>query len=160
MSNVVIRDVDLARDRATLERFILGSNTYEAQFESDRRLDAAVGEEFLPELVERAARKQGRIFVAEDGELVLGWAVCYVEQEETYVRPEERPYGFVAELFVEEAARGRHVGRTLLKSCEDHFRALGLKNVHIGALSPNTRAVNAYRAAGYADYAVNLRKIL
>ena len=155
-----VRDADVARDKLALQRFILGSNTYEAQFESDRRLDAAVGEEFLPELVERATTKQGRIFVAEDGDVILGWAVCYVEQEETYVRPEERPYGFVAELFVEEAARGHHVGRTLLKSCEDHFRALGLKSVHIGALSPNVRAVNAYRAAGYTDYAINLRKLL
>ncbi len=157
---VHIRDLDLARDKPALQRFILGSNTYEAQFESNRRLDAAVGEEFLPELVERATAKQGRIFVAEDAEIVLGWAVCYVEQEETYVRPEERPYGYVAELFVEEAERGRHIGRSLLKCCESHFRSLGLKSVHIGALSPNIRAMNAYRAAGYTDYAVNLRKIL
>ena len=158
--SVTIRDADLARDKFALQGFILGSNTYEAQFESDRRLDPAVGEEFLSELVERAETKQGRIFVAQDGDAVLGWAVCYVEQEETYVKPEERAYGYVAELFVEEAARGLHVGRTLLKSCEDHFRMLGLKSVHIGALSPNARAVNAYRAAGYDDYAVNLRKLL
>lgn len=158
--SVCIRQADIERDRLALQSFILGSNTYEAQFESDRRLDAAVGEEFLPELVERATTKQGRIFVAEDGNALLGWAVCYVEQEETYVKPEERPYGLVAELFVVEAARGRHVGRSLLKSCEDHFRTLGLKFVHIGALSPNTRAVNAYCAAGYASHAVNLRKLI
>lgn len=160
MSAVVIRDADFTRDCAALERFILGSNTYEAQFESDRRLDAAVGQEFLPELVERAATRQGRIFVAESANGLLGWAVCYVEVEETYVKPEERRAGYVAELFVEEVARGLHIGRSLLKSCEDHFRALGLKSVHIGALSQNVRAVNAYRAAGYTDYAVNLRKLL
>ncbi|NJN64939.1 MAG: hypothetical protein HC882_08730 [Acidobacteria bacterium] len=28
------------------------------------------------------------------------------------------------------------------------------------ALSGNVRAVNAYRAAGFTDYAVNLRKVL
>jgi len=76
------------------------------------------------------------------------------------VREEERPFGYVAEMFVDEAFRGRHVGRMLLKACEDHFRALGLKSVLIGALSPNTRALNAYRAAGYTDYAINLRKLL
>jgi len=160
MSGVRVRDADLTHDRPAFQRFILGSNTVEAQFASDRRLDAAVGEEFLPELIERAASKQGRIFVAEEAGIVIGWAVCYVNQEEIYVRPEERSHGHVAELFVEEAARGRHVGRALLKSCEDHFRSLGLKSALIGALSHNTRAVNAYRAAGYADYAVNLRKIL
>jgi ribosomal protein S18 acetylase RimI-like enzyme len=155
-----VRDADLTRDRATLERFILGSNTYEAQWEGDRRLDAAVGPDYLPELIERAATKQGRILVAEHDGIVIGWAMCNVEQHETFVREEERPFGYVAELHIEESARGQHVGRTLLKSCEDHFRALGVKTVLIGALSPNTRARKAYAAAGYADYAVNLRKVL
>jgi hypothetical protein len=41
--SVVVRDADVARDAPVLQRFILGSNTYEAQFTSDRRLDADVG---------------------------------------------------------------------------------------------------------------------
>jgi ribosomal protein S18 acetylase RimI-like enzyme len=160
MSDIIIRDADLARDRAALERFILGSNTYEAQFESDRRLDAKAGADFLPELIERAAAKQGRVFVAEEAGVPIGWAVCYVNQHDTFVRVEERPYGYVSELFVEEAARGRHVGRKLLNACEDYFRSLKVASVLIGALTANTRAVKAYKAAGYADYDVNLRKVL
>lgn len=155
-----IRDADLKRDRETLQRFILGSNTYEAQWEADRRLDAAVGVDYLPELIERAAAKQGRLLVAEEDGVVIGWAMCHVDGHETFVKPEDRPFGYVAELFIEERARGKHVGRRLLNACEDHFRALGLKSVLIGALSPNVRAVNAYRAAGYTDYAINLRKLL
>jgi len=160
MSMITIRDADLARDRATLERFILGSNTYEAQWESDRRLDANVGADYLPDLIDRAATKQGRMLVAEQDGAVIGWAMCHVDRHESFVLEEERRFGYIAELFIEESARGQHVGRTLLKSCEDHFRAMGVKTVLIGALSPNTRARNAYRAAGYADYAVNLRKVL
>lgn len=159
MSSIEIRDADLARDRAAFERFILASNTYEAQFESDRRLDAKVGEEFLPELLARAKAKQGRVFVAEEDGAAIGWAVCYVNQHDTFVRVEERPYGYVSELFVEEAARGRHVGRKLLNACEDYLRTLNVGTVLIGALSANTRAVRAYKAAGYADYDVNLRKV-
>ncbi|MGH6996938.1 MAG: hypothetical protein ACREEO_02040, partial [Phenylobacterium sp.] len=59
--SIAIRDADIARDKAALQRFIAGSNAYEAQWESDRRLDAALPEEFLPELVARASEKQGRI---------------------------------------------------------------------------------------------------
>ena len=158
--SVLVRDVDLARDKPALLRFIAGSNVYEAQFESDRRLDDACPEEFLPELLERARTKQGRVFVAEEAGAPIGWAVCYIDQHDTFVRPEARPYGYVSELFVEEAARGRHVGRKLLNSCEDHFRDLNVSSVLIGALSANVRAVKAYRAAGYGDYDVNLRKLL
>ena len=155
-----IRDADLSRDTAVLQRFIVGSNTYEAQFESNRRLDASAGADYLPQLVDSATKKQGRIFVAEEAGAPIGWAVCHVDQHEPFVKEEERPYGYVAELFVDEAFRGRHVGRTLLNACDDHFRTLGMKTVLIAALSANTRAVNAYRATGYTDYAINLRKVL
>lgn len=155
-----IRDADLARDTAVLERFIVGSNIYEAHFESDRRLDAGGGSAYLPQLIDSATKKQGRIFVAEEAGAPIAWAVCYVQQHEPFVKEDERPYGYVSELYVEEAFRGRHIGRALLKACEDHFRTLGMKTVLIGALSANDRALKAYRATGYKDYAINLRKIL
>jgi GNAT superfamily N-acetyltransferase len=158
--SVAIRDADLARDRAKLESFILGSNTYEAAFESDRRLDAQVGADYLPILIERVATRQGRIFVADADGAVIGWAVCYADPHDAFVKEEERPCGYVAELFVEEAHRGRHVGRALLAACEQYCRERGFKSVLIGALSANTRAINAYKSAGYNDYAINLRKIL
>jgi ribosomal protein S18 acetylase RimI-like enzyme len=155
-----IRDADLSRDTAVLRRFIVSSNIYEAQFESDRRLDAKAGADYLPQLVGSATNKRGRIFVAEEAGAPIGWAVCYVDQHEPFVKEEERPYGYVSELCVDEAFRGRHIGRALLNACEDHFRTLGMKTVLIAALSANTRALNAYRATGYTDYAINLRKIL
>lgn len=158
--SVCIRDADLSRDKPTLERFVLGSNTYEAQYESDRRLDANAGADYLPILIERVRRQQGRIFVAENAGALVGWTACYLEQHDAFVKDEERPFGYVAELFIDDAHRGLHIGRSLLKSCEDHFRALGVKSVLIGALAPNARAVNAYRAAGYADYAIEFRKRL
>ena len=158
--SVRVRDAELSRDKPALLRFIAGLNRVELQYESNRRVDAAFPEKFLAELVERAKAKQGRMFVAEDDGAAVGWAMCFVDQHEIFVREEERAHGYVAEMFVEEAARGRHVGRMLLKACEDHFRGLGLTNVIIGALSANSRAMNAYRAAGYSDYAVNLRKLL
>jgi ribosomal protein S18 acetylase RimI-like enzyme len=158
--SVRIRDAELSRDTPVLQSFIVGSNAYEAQFESDRRLDAKAGADYLPQLVDSATKQQGRILVAEEAGAPVGWAVCYVNQHEPFVKEDERPYGYVSELFVEEAHRGRHIGRALLDACEGHFRSLGLASVVIGALSRNTRAVNAYRAAGYADYAINLRKIL
>ena len=155
-----IRDADLSRDTAVLQSFIVASNIYEAQFESDRRLDAAAGADYLPQLVDSATKKQGRIFIAEVADAPIGWAVCYVSEHEPFVKEEERLYGYVSELYVEEAFRGRHIGRALLNACEDHFRTLGMKTMLIAALTANIRAVNAYRATGYTDYAINLRKIL
>ena len=158
--SVVIRDANLDRDRPAFERFIHGTNTFEAQFEPDRRLDPEVGADYLAELLKRIEKKHGRIFVAEVDAVQIGWAVCYSSDHYLFVREEERPFGYVAELFVDEAHRGLHIGRSLLKSCEDHFRALGFKSMLIGALARNGRAVAAYRAAGFRDYAIEFSKRL
>ncbi|MBL9097949.1 MAG: GNAT family N-acetyltransferase [Alphaproteobacteria bacterium] len=158
--SVHIRDADLTRDKPAFERFIWGSNTYEGLSEPNRRLDAQVGVDFLPEILKRVEKRQGRIFVAEVDGAPVGWAVCHTSEQDVYVLEEERMYGYVAELFVDEEHRGRHIGRSLLNSCEDYFRTLGLKFVFIGALAGNSRAVNAYRAAGFADYAIEFKKRL
>lgn len=157
---VHIRDANLDSDRPAFERFIWGSNTYEGRSEPNRRLDPKVGADFLPDLLRTVEKRQGRIFVAEVDGMTVGWAVCHLGEHEVYVLEEERNHGYVAELFVEEAHRGHHIGRSLLKSCEDHFRAQGLKFVFIGALAGNSRAVSAYRAAGFADYAIEFKKRL
>ncbi|MBP6014251.1 MAG: GNAT family N-acetyltransferase [Alphaproteobacteria bacterium] len=158
--SVVIRDADLARDKPSIQRFMAGLNLFESAFEPNRDLAPGVPERWLKDLLARVRAKQGRMFVADDGGVLLGWAACHADQYDVYVREEDRAFGYVEELYVDEAARGRHIGRALLKACEDHFRSLGLKSVLIGALNGNARAIAAYRAAGYSDYAVNLRKLL
>ena len=48
----------------------------------------------------------------------------------------------------------------LIEACEHYFRSLSIGSVMISALAANDRAVKAYRAAGFADYSINFRKIL
>ena len=139
----------------------MGSNLYESKFENDRRLDDQYPAEFLHERVEISKAKRGRFFVAEkpDGGL-YGWAACYVDHHEIFVKESERPYGYIAELYVEEESRGQHIGRKLIEACEHYFRSLSIGSVMISALAANDRAVKAYRAEGFADYSINFRKIL
>jgi hypothetical protein len=58
---MIIRDFDPAKDKAAALAFIMGSQHYEHRFEPDRRLDAEVAEEFLPEILKRVAAQRGRI---------------------------------------------------------------------------------------------------
>ena len=155
-----LRDIDLTADRPAALSFIMGSQRYEHEFEPDRRLDPAVADEYFAELAEELAQKQGRAFVAErDGE-VIGWGVLVVEDGPIFVREEERRYGYITELFVNEAARGLGVGQALIAACEEEARRLGLTQIMIGGLSGNTRAMDIYERAGYRPYTAELRKYL
>ena len=141
--------------------FILGLQVFEKAMEADRRVDATVAGEFFDVLAARVAEKQGRIFIAEDADgAPIGWAACFVDENEIYVEPELRRYGYISELFVVENARGQGVGRALIARCEDYFRALKLRVMMIGVLAKNTNARRSYLTAGFRPYSEMLQKML
>jgi ribosomal protein S18 acetylase RimI-like enzyme len=156
-----IREADLARDRAALHSFIMGSQHFEHAIEPNRRLDAPVAAEHLERLLGYLKENDGRMFVAEgtDGAL-LGWAVVGEFKGEPFVVADERDYAYIFELFVVETTRGQGVGRALIAACEEWARTENFKTIQIGVLFGNTRAAKIYREAGYSDYALELRKYL
>lgn len=157
-----IRDARLPDERSRLADYIHKSQLFEAVFESNRRTDKEIAPLYLDALLRKVETAQGRVFVAEEtgSGVVIGWAACHTSEQPVFVKEEERRFGYIAELFVEEAHRGRYVGRQLIEACEAHFRALGLAIAMIGVLAGNTRAHAAYVSAGYAPYATDLHKRL
>ena len=153
MSAYRIREGRLPEDAAIGQSFIMGLQLFEKAMEDDRRIDATVAAEFFAVLASRVAEKQGRIFIAEDlAGAAIGWGVGFVDENEIYVEPELRRFGYVSELFVVEKARGQVIGRALIAACEAHFRSLNLRVMLIGVLAGNTNARRSYLAAGFRPY--------
>ncbi len=155
-----IREADVTRDRVALLSFIMGSQQFEYAIEPNRRLDEPVAAEHLDKLIAHLREHDGKMFVAEAGGQVLGWAVVATYKGEAFIVPEERDYAYIFELFVAEKTRGQGTGRALIAACEDWARAKNFKTIQIGVLAGNARAASIYRAAGYSDYALELRKYL
>jgi GNAT superfamily N-acetyltransferase len=156
-----IRDGRLPDDAEIGRGFIFALQAFEKTFEPDRRMDATVAAEFFDVLAARVAEKEGRVYIAEDSKgAAIGWAVGFVDENEIYVEPAVRRYGYVSELFVVESMRGQGVGRALIAKCEDYFRSLQLRVMLIGVLSGNTNARRSYLAAGFSPYSEMLRKML
>lgn len=160
MPDLIIRDIILPDDEAAAQSFIDGLQRYEHAFEPDRRIDDTVAAEYFAVLMERVAKNNGRVFMAEQHGDVIGWAVFVVERNALYIVEGERTHGYIAELFVSESARGQGVGRRLIAACESQARALGLRHIMIGVLSGNRRTAEVYARAGYAPYSSELRKYL
>jgi GNAT superfamily N-acetyltransferase len=156
-----IRLAEMKKDEQVVLRFIRELQVFEQAVESNRRLDAPVAQEFFSVLMARIQAKNGRCFIAEDQHgTALGWAAAHEDESEIYVAAEERIFGWISELYVTEAMRGRGVGRALMSACEAWGRERGLKLMKIGVLAGNTGAARAYAAAGYKPYSMDLRKYL
>lgn len=155
-----IRDFDTARDKEAALSFIRGSQAYERQVEPDRRTDPQVADEYLPVLMQTVADKRGRIFVAEHDGKAIGWAAIIVEENMLFVVKEQRSYGYITELYVDEKSRSLGAGRALMAACEDEARRLGLGHVMVGVLTRSERTAEIYARAGYQPYTSELRKYL
>jgi GNAT superfamily N-acetyltransferase len=129
-------------------------------FEPDRRRDSDFVIEHWRELQRRHAEKHGVILIAENEGRPVGWAFAYDETTEVFVVEAERRHGFLAELFVTPAARGKGLGRALIEGCEAWARSRGHKLLTVGVLAKNPSAIRAYEGAGYAPYWTTMRRYL
>lgn len=154
-----IRDAAPSDDEAIIA-LIDALNRHEAAIADDRRTDPAAARECLDRDRERVAEGGGALLVACDGGRVVGFLALVFARDEPYVRQDLRDYAMIAELVVDERARGLGVGRGLIAAAERRARDHGLPRISIAALAANAAALATYRAAGYGDYLITLERRL
>jgi GNAT superfamily N-acetyltransferase len=155
-----VRDARLPLDEPAILSFIAGLQDYEAAFEPNRRRDPGFAADHWRDVQDRCAEHHGHMMIAEwDGQPV-GWAFAYEEHGELFIAEPERRHGFLAELFVEPAVRGKGLGKALIEACEGWSKARGHKLLTISVLAGNRRAIRAYEGSGYAPYTVTMRRYL
>jgi ribosomal protein S18 acetylase RimI-like enzyme len=159
MSDVEIRiRTALPADRDAMVDLIQALNTYEAAIAGDRLVTRAAAQAYHKALLERAARQDGRLLVADAQGRVVGMLGLVVQEDHVFIREDVRRHAYVTDLVVHADWRGQGIGRLLLAQAERVARAQGLKRLVIGVLAGNDGAERLYRELGFAPYAKALVK--
>jgi ribosomal protein S18 acetylase RimI-like enzyme len=147
-------------DREALIELIRTLNTYEAAITGDRLVTRAAAEGYYVGLVERVAKQEGRIVVAEADRRSVAMLGLIVQEDQVFVREDVRRHGYVCDLIVHEDWRGRGIGRLLLAEAERCTREKGLKRLVIGVMQGNSGAERLYADLGFSIYAKAMMKPL
>ena len=71
-----------------------------------------------------------------------------------------RRVGYVSDLVVDAAWRGKGIGRAVLQDLMECFRKRGLKTARIGAIIENQGAIRLYQEMGFAQVSVAMERPL
>ncbi len=157
-ASVIIRDAT-PEDRPALARMMQGLNQFEGAITGDRLTDAENAAKHVSYLEDVVMDDGGCVLVADLGGAAVGFLVAFIEEDDGhYLKLEARKHGYISDLFVEDAARGKGVARALIAKAENLFREMGIKKMQIGVLAANEGARTVYEKAGYQTRSVFLEK--
>lgn len=112
------------------------------------------------ELSEILADDERPVFVAEEGEKVLGYAFCIFQQHKNNNILTDIKTLYIDDLCVDENTRGTGVGKSLYKYVLDFAREKGCYNVTLNVWSCNEGAMKFYEKMGLLPQKVGMEKIL
>ena len=87
------------------------------------------------------------IFVYDNGE-VSGHAFCQITEVKGHPLLQDCKTLYIDDICVDEAARGRHVGKALYEFVCDYARAIGCHNITLNVWEGNDAALCFYRDMG------------
>jgi ribosomal protein S18 acetylase RimI-like enzyme len=125
-----------------------GSMSREAAEEKGRREDA----ELLPEGL---ATPGQLIFRVEVDEQPVGWLWLALRNPRA-----EAGVGFIYDITIDEALRGRGYGRAAMRLAEEEARRNGLHALALNVFGQNAIARTLYSSLGYRETSVQMRKEL
>lgn len=99
------------------------------------------------------------VFVYEDGE-VLAHAFCQVSETKDHRLLQDVKTLYIDDICVDEAARGRHIGRALYEYVRDYARSIGCHNVTLNVWEGNDAALQFYKSMGMKVQKTGMEMIL
>jgi ribosomal protein S18 acetylase RimI-like enzyme len=111
--------------------------------------------------IQKRAAERGAVLIAEIDGAFAGFVAGWVEEESQICEtPEYNRFGYVSDICVLPACRGRRIASWLLDAVERRLCAEGVTRVRLFTLAANRAARVSYERSGYAAYEVVYEKSL
>ena len=101
------------------------------------------------------------VFVAENEDgLVLGYCFCILQDVENSNNLRDSRTLFIDDICVDEAFRGKHIGRYLCDYVVNYARRIGCYDITLYVWEGNEQAMGFYRKMGFGARKTVMEKIL
>ena len=157
---MILRDFDEKRDWQGLAACVIELQDAESALDSRFPDGASIVDAYIPDILERCRKHNGKIIVAEVDGAIAGYAMIWASQKGEDIEEGDFETARLADLAVLAEYRKRGIGKALLEAAEDFAREQGATSLHIGVMAANQGALRLYRSCGYEAFAMRLEKHL
>ena len=101
--------------------------------------------------LEEVKNNNGKCYLAVENEKAIGLIMGYVRtyDEYDYLDYKCPKSGEISELIISKEARGKGIGKQLMKKMENYFRSIDCEYVFLDVFAYNKNAVEFYKKEGY-----------
>ncbi len=159
---MTIREYKTA-DKKQVWNLIAELQDYGAQYEPGMRPGKEMAEGYLEKaILKDCAEKDGKIFVAEDNNELVGFIWVHLGKEPKdlmYYEPFQS-FAYINDFMVTESYRGQGVGRDLITSVEEYAKQKGINQLKLHVVPKNDLAREVYQKMGFEEDDITLVKKL
>jgi ribosomal protein S18 acetylase RimI-like enzyme len=157
LNEVTIRPAS-PTDLVDLRQAVFELQEYERHLHPTRLSGEQIADAYLAWLKQQVQR-DGAILVAEVGGTFTGFVAGWVVEDENIAETtDSNRTGYVSDVCVMPAYRGRRIAGELLSAIERRLAGAGITRVRIISLAANTSAQTAYLRVGYQPYEIVYEK--
>jgi ribosomal protein S18 acetylase RimI-like enzyme len=156
---LIIRPAGRADD-PQLRQAVVELQEYERIRHATRLPGEQIADAYLDWMLWRA-ESDGAVLVAEIGGELAGFVAGWIEGTANIGEtPASNRFGYISDICVMPAFRGRRIAVQLLDGIEQYLRRAGVARLRINALAVNTSAQASYEHAGFAPYEILYEKLI
>ncbi len=99
------------------------------------------------------------IFVFDEGK-ILGHAFCQITEIKNHRLLQDIKTLYIDDIFVDEATRGKHIGKALYEYVRDYAKSIGCYNITLNVWEGNDSAYSFYKNMGMKIQKTGMETIL
>ena len=112
------------------------------------------------QVLEMMDKQDNPIFVAVEGNKVLGYGFCMMEKFQQHTVKNDRLTLYIDDLCVLEECRGQHIGTAIYNEIIQYAKSRGCYNVTLNVWSCNESAMKFYESLGLKPQKIGMEAIL
>ena len=106
----------------------------------------------IPDLI---GDENASILIAEVDGVPIGCGLGQIKENDFYNN--EKQYGYIGLMYVEESQRGKNIGGLIIQELMDWFGTKGINEIRLKVYASNPMAVEAYKKYGFEHYVHDMK---